>query len=57
LAAGLIDYLALALRKIKQYQMDTKLLLPKAPFSRVVREIAQKFKEDVCFQLSALGAL
>jgi histone H3 len=32
-------------------------LLPKLPFQRLVREIAQSFKPDLRFQSSAIGAL
>lgn len=33
----------LALREIRAYQRSTDLLIPKLPFARVVREIAQNF--------------
>lgn len=34
---------ALALREIRAYQRSTDLLIPKLPFARVVREIAQNY--------------
>lgn len=46
-----------ALREIRQYQKSTKLLLRKAPFQRLVREIAQDVNNDLRFQSSALAAL
>jgi len=38
-----------ALREIRRYQKTTDLLLRKAPFQRLIREIAQDFKNDVRF--------
>lgn len=46
-----------ALRDIKRYQRSTELLIRKMPFSRLVREIAQDFKTDLRFQVSAVSAL
>lgn len=46
-----------ALREIRRYQKGTDLLLRKAPFQRLVREIAQDLKQDWRFQTSALAAL
>lgn len=46
-----------ALREIRKYQQSTDLLLLKLPFSRVVKEIANRFKPDLRFQASALQAL
>lgn len=46
-----------ALREIRRYQKSTDLLIRKLPFSRLVREIAQDFKTDLCFQASAILAL
>ena len=46
-----------ALREIRRYQKNTDLLIPRAPFARLVREVAQDFKADVRFQQSALMAL
>jgi histone H3 len=46
-----------ALREIRQYQKSTNLLLRKLPFQRLVREVAQDFKQDLRFQSSAITAL
>lgn len=46
-----------ALREIRKYQQSTDLLIPKLPFSRVVKEIANRFQPDLRFQASALQAL
>jgi len=46
-----------ALREIRRYQRTTDLLIRKAPFQRLVREIAQEMKKDVRFQSTALLAL
>jgi histone H3 len=46
-----------ALREIRRYQKSTELLLRKAPFQRLVREITQGIKEDLRFQSSAIAAL
>ncbi len=46
-----------ALREIRKYQKSTDLLIRKLPFQRLVREIAQDFKNDLRFQSSALNAL
>ncbi|KAH0512313.1 histone H3.3 [Microtus ochrogaster] len=43
--------------EIRRYQKSTELLTPKLPFQRLVREIAQDFKTDLCFQSAAIGAL
>jgi histone H3 len=48
---------SVALREIRRYQKSTDLLIPKRPFQRVVREIAQGFKTDLRFQSSAVLAL
>ena len=39
-----------ALREIKRYQKMTDLLLPRAPFQRVVREICMEYDADLRFQ-------
>ena len=39
-----------ALREIRRYQKSTELLVRKLPFQRLVREIAQDFKNDLRFQ-------
>lgn len=46
-----------ALREIRKYQKSTDLLLRKAPFQRLVREIAEKLETDVRFQSTAVLAL
>lgn len=46
-----------ALREIRKYQKTTDLLLLRAPFQRLVREIAQDYKTDVRFQSEAIAAL
>lgn len=46
-----------ALREIRKYQKSTDLLIRKAPFQRLVREIAQEFKSDLRWQGSAVLAL
>ena len=46
-----------ALREIRRYQKSTELLIRKLPFQSLVREIAQDFKTDLCFQSAAIGAL
>lgn len=45
-----------AFREICLYQKSTELLI-KAPFQRLVREVAIDFKSDVRFQASAVLAL
>jgi len=49
--------LLLQLREIRRYQKSTDLLIRKLPFQRLVREIAQDFKNDLRFQGSAVLAL
>jgi len=46
-----------ALREIRRYQKSTELLIRKAPFQRLVREIAQNFHSDLKFQSPAILAL
>jgi histone H3 len=46
-----------ALREIRKFQKSTDLLMRKLPFMRLVREIAQDFKNDLRFQGSAFLAL
>ena len=45
-----------ALREIRRYQKSTELLVRKLPFQRLVREIAQDFKNDLRFQGTAIVA-
>ena len=46
-----------ALREIRRYQKSTDLLIQKLPLQRLVREISQDFKSDVCFNATALLGL
>ena len=46
-----------ALNEIRKYQRSTELLLRKAPFNRLVREIAQGFKTDIRFGGDSITAL
>ncbi len=46
-----------ALRQIKKYQKTTDLLLRKAPFQRLVRELATGHKDGLRWQASAVLAL
>lgn len=43
-----------ALLEIKRYQKSTKFLIRKLQFQRLVREIAQDYKEDMRFHCSAI---
>lgn len=46
-----------ALQDIRHYQNSTELLIRKLPFQRLVREIAEKFMDDVRFVSAAISAL
>ncbi len=46
-----------ALREIRKYQKNTELLMRKAPFQRLVRNIACDIKSDLRMQRTALLAL
>ena len=46
-----------ALREIKKYQKSTDLLIPRAPFQRLVRDICGGIDNDLRFQKHALVAL
>lgn len=46
-----------ALRDIRRYQRSTDLLIRKLPFQRLVREIAQQYKNDLRFQATAIEAI
>lgn len=46
-----------ALREIRRYQKSSDLLIRKLPFQRLVREIAQDYKQDLRFQGTAIAAL
>ena len=46
-----------ALREIRKYQKTTNLLIPSLPFERLVREIANEYRNDLRFSEEALKAL
>jgi len=48
-----------ALRQIRKYQKSTDLLIPKAPFLRLVREITQEIfmNSEIRYTKTAVGAL
>jgi len=46
-----------ALREIRRYQKGTDLLLRKAPFQRLVRELASNYKDGLRFQSAAIAAI
>jgi histone H3 len=46
-----------ALREIKKYQKSTENLIRRLPFQRLVREVANEFKNDLRMQRNALLAL
>ena len=46
-----------ALREIRRYQKSTALLIPKAPFLRLAKDIAQSYDPDLRFASQALYAL
>lgn len=46
-----------ALREIRKYQNTVKLLIPKAAFCRLVKEIGQDYRTDMRWQSSAMLAL
>ena len=46
-----------ALREIRRYQKSADLLIRKLPFQRLVREIAQDFKQDLRFKADSILAL
>ena len=46
-----------AIREIRRYQKDTSLLIPKLPFERLVREIAQEYKNDIKFSKKSFEVL
>lgn len=45
------------IREMYKLQTTTKLLIPKAPFARLVKEIIQGFNRDMRLQTFALKAL
>ena len=46
-----------ALREIKRYQKQNKLLLARAPFYRLAREITREYDAEMRFQPAALEAM
>lgn len=48
---------ARALKEIRQYQASTDLLIPRAPFMRLIREIGYKLKPDLRWQPGAVLCL
>jgi histone H3 len=46
-----------ALREIRRYQKSTELLIPRLPFSRAVREVAQDFGDNIKFKETAMNAI
>ena len=46
-----------ALREIRRYQRSTDLLIPKLPFQKLVRSIAQQISPSLRFQSTAVLAL
>jgi histone H3 len=46
-----------ALREIKRYQKSNDLLLPRAPFMRLVKDITEKTDHQLRFQSQAIQAL
>ena len=46
-----------AMREIKALQKGTQLLIQKAPFQRLVRDVMDKHKQDMRFRASALEAM
>ena len=49
--------IAKALKEIRALQRSTELLIPKAPFQRLVREICDDIAPGLRFQSAAMGAL
>ena len=47
----------MALREIRRYQKSTDLLLRKAPFQRLIKDVALKGKDGLRFQSSAVLAI
>jgi histone H3 len=45
------------LREIRKYQKSTKMLLGKAPFQRLVREVCSNMHNDLKFQSTGMLAL
>lgn len=45
------------MRQVKKLQKTTELLIAKAPFARLVRDVAESHKADLRFQGSAVLAI
>ena len=52
-----LAFLLWQLREIRKFQKSTDLLIRKAPFQCLVKEVAQEFKNDLRFQSTAILAL
>ena len=48
---------SLAFREIKKYQRSTEMLLPRAPFQRLVRSLCESVDHELRFRSEALVAL
>ncbi len=46
-----------AVREIRKYQASVEKLIPKLPFSRLVKEVCLKYKRDLRWQARAIEAL
>ena len=46
-----------AKREVRKYQEHCAMLIPRAPFQRLVRSIVNTFKTGIRFRSSALAAL
>jgi histone H3 len=54
----LIGFIAKALQEIRRYQKSTELLIPKAPFVRVVKEVmSENGGRDFRIKATAIAAL
>jgi len=43
--------------EIWKYQNSTEILIPKVPFQRLVKEVAQDYRTDLQFQFTAIEAM
>ena len=48
---------SVAKREIKRYQKSTNLLIPKASFARLVREVTERIRKGMRFTASALESV
>ena len=51
------NYALIAMREICHFQKSVDLLIPLLPFQHLIREIAQDFHMDLCFQSAAIVAI